>query len=191
MHKQYQQRKLIFDVGSCPGQQSRGAVIHPCKGRSFRTVFLPMGLSKAHCSQNWSLVFVAMHRPRPAAVPSKGRVRVGGTLATLREDCNPLVVTVTTLASSLVLFSPSTALGSEPALHLHVSSLSAGTEAALSLKRENIFGKGDSRDLLIFCDHAGRRGTSSQMLVSPIAPKSSTDVTQPFLQPFFSRSKAH
>lgn len=96
------------------------------------------------------------------------------------------------LTSYLVPLSPSIALSPEPALHLHVLSSSAGAEAALSAKREKVSEKEDSRDLLIFCaDHAGLRGTSLQMLISPIAPKSSTDLLQPFLHPSFLCPKAH
>ena len=35
LHKQCRQRKLVFDVGSCLGQQSTGAAIHPSKGQVF------------------------------------------------------------------------------------------------------------------------------------------------------------
>lgn len=97
------------------------------------------------------LVFVAMHRARLAAVPAKGRAKVGGTVATLKGSLQSAGRSSHySLASSLVPLSPSIALGPELDLHLHVSSPSPGAEAALSAKREKVSGKEDSRDLLIF-----------------------------------------
>lgn len=57
------------------GQQSAGAAIHPGKGQMFPHSSPAIAVKQS--SQKWTLIFVAMHRVRLAAVPAKGRAGVG------------------------------------------------------------------------------------------------------------------